>query len=316
MLYVKTDELNEVVLSHTDPMDPEYGLGKTEEELRTEGYLFEFLEELPRPLKKEGFRGVTYCDGEKFWFDYKESGAVDLQAMSLKLEEVRTKDVARKQEMDQIRTKSETIEQTQASILLEQGTLSSSISTTESTIANIETQLGTTNDNLAVALEKADLAEQRAEAVDIDSGLRHESAMSEINMQKTNLQNTDIRLDIVDMTASDTLMEMVMTQMTVDMQGQDIMTHDGKITEQEGIVGMTEANLSEVLLSTMMNEMAIGGLQTSLAETDGKLLAAENELVTTKAELLDTQQRLAAAEADVAELVLWMAEMTTGGTTT
>ena len=370
MLFVKTDELNEVVLSHTDPMDPEYGLGKTEEELRAEGYLFEFLEELPRPVKKEGFRGVTYCDGEKFWFEYKIADGVDLQAVSLRLEELRTKDLVRKNKLEAIEaenliiaseqeaiktlgeqrdarlfsaeTELSTVMGETATILLEtegiraktlevenkivaaeeqmsevstkanalenktleleqsKATLATQVSEAHAKITNVNTEISVTKENLGVAMEKATTAEQRAEAVDVAGLERHQLAMEKVAAESA-------RVDNVDMTVSQSVMELMMAQMSIDAQEQKISGHGIKLDEQGNIVGMTEEMMSQVLLENML-------LQMDVMDLSGKVLSAEQEMVTTKAELEDTQQQLAQTQAEVAELILMVLEG--GGTTT
>jgi len=72
MIFIKTNDVNDVVFCHTDPFHETYGLGKTEEELRAEGFLVDYLKELPTAEKRKGYRGIT-CFGEnKFWFRYEE----------------------------------------------------------------------------------------------------------------------------------------------------------------------------------------------------------------------------------------------------
>ena len=305
MLFVKTDELNEVVLSHTDPMDPEYGLGKTEEELRTEGYLFEFLEELPRPIKKEGFRGVTYCDGEKFWFEYKETGQADMQELMLRLEEVRTKDVARKKEMEQIRTMSDGMMAVNQSIIDVQARIENDVTTTKTSVEGLTETVNTNREDLGVAMELAELAEQRAATVDVaNTELRLETEQG-FSMQGERITMTEGRVDIVDTTVSESLMEVMMTQMQV-------LETDGRITETNGIVSMTEATLADIMLSSMMNEMALMEAEGKLTENEQKLLATESELVTTKEELGMTKARLEQSEADIAQILLMIAGGATG----
>lgn len=70
MIFIKTNELSDVVFCHTDPFHETYGLGKTTEELREEGFLVDYLKELPQAEKRKGYRGITCFDANKFWFRY------------------------------------------------------------------------------------------------------------------------------------------------------------------------------------------------------------------------------------------------------
>lgn len=294
MLFVKTDELNQVVLSHTEPMDPEYGLGKTEEELRSEGYLFEYLDELPRPGKREGYRGITYCDGSKFWFEYKEADAVDLQAMVLKLEEVRTKDVARKKEVEEVKRKAIDLETAQGTVITEQGLLKDKVDVTSEALSLVNTEIESVKSNATGIMQKAELAEQTALKVEQDGVQRHENVMNNLTSQAQKLDN-------VDMTVSGSVMEVMMTQMQVMEQEQKIVNQGLVLDEQGNVVGMTEQMMSQVLLENMM-------LQMDLMDSQQKVLSLESEMVTTKKGLADTQKLLEETQAEVAALILMVLE--------
>jgi len=70
MIFIKTNDVNDVVFCHTDPFHETYGLGKTAEELRAEGFLVDYLKELPTSEKRKGYRGITCFADNRFWFRY------------------------------------------------------------------------------------------------------------------------------------------------------------------------------------------------------------------------------------------------------
>lgn len=56
---------------HNFPLHPQYGLGKTQEELEREGIL---IEELPEPQQIEGKIAVLYCNPvtKEVWYEYED----------------------------------------------------------------------------------------------------------------------------------------------------------------------------------------------------------------------------------------------------
>ena len=65
MIYIEIDSENRVIMQHNFPFHPEYGLGKTEEELLQTGYLVEsvpsYTEEIPSGKSPE-----LHYDGTEF----------------------------------------------------------------------------------------------------------------------------------------------------------------------------------------------------------------------------------------------------------
>lgn len=65
MIYFETNSEQMVTSIHYMPFDPEYGMGKTEEELQASGYLVESLPEYTEVLP-EGKIPRLYYDGSEF----------------------------------------------------------------------------------------------------------------------------------------------------------------------------------------------------------------------------------------------------------
>jgi hypothetical protein len=69
MIFVKVNSNNEIDYVHYMPFDKKYGLGKTEEELRNEGYLYESL---PPKQEIEGKEAVLKFDPDtkQLYYEY------------------------------------------------------------------------------------------------------------------------------------------------------------------------------------------------------------------------------------------------------
>lgn len=68
VVYIQTDTRNKVVFIHNDPLDKQYGMGKSEQELLGSGYL---VESLPTNANKDGCYSTMYYEKDKgFYFEY------------------------------------------------------------------------------------------------------------------------------------------------------------------------------------------------------------------------------------------------------
>lgn len=317
MLFVKTDELQEVVLSHTNPFDPEHGLGKTEDELRAEGYLFEFFEELPRAKHKEGFRSVTYCDGEKFWFAYKEIGEVDLQMVMLRLEETRMKESLRRKEVDEVREKALMLESGQVTMSEAQTRLEGDLSATKSQIIEVNGEVEMTKEKTFVALEKA--AALEAETVSLKSTLeeattkvvaveegqaslseQHQTVVGrlvetsqqlqglneEVLVTKENTAMSIEKAEFAEQKAQQVDARLQVTDGKLETQAGEIVAVKNDVTEQKGKLEMTEMTMSESLLEMMMTQM-------TLMEQQGQLSVHTEDILAQGAVMGMTEQMMA-----------------------
>lgn len=318
MLFVKTSETGEVVMSHTNPFDPEHGLGKTEEELMQEGYLFEFLEELPRPKAKEGYRGVTFCDGQRFWFEYREAGAADLQAMALRLENVLRNDMQRKKDVDAVKVVAESIGANQDSIVTRQSVLEEKVEWTEEEVLAAKTASAVAKENAEASLERAATAEGKVAEVEVEGIRRHQVLEESLSEQGT-------RLEITEMTMSNSLMEIMLQEMNLAQAKRGLQEQGVKLTDQEQALLGAEMVLADSLMQMMMlqkelsksnqllkeTQTTLEGTRRSIGELTEKVLDSETEMVITKEELSLAQEQLTEMKADIEELRLLIA----GGTT-
>lgn len=328
MIFVKTNETNEVVMSHTNPMDPIEGLGKTEEELRAEGFVFEFLEDVPRTGKREGYRAVTYCDGEKFWFEYRELGAVDMQELLLKVEDVRRSNLKRKEELVQMKTKVEEVQTSAlainnglADVIHKNQELEQKLLPVEQALVTTGTAMEEMNQHVAnvssemmlVALETAKIPEMEAEVLQLSSVATNANEVANavkgtteehetvIAWHSENIIEHDQKIEMTEMTMSESIMEMMMTQMTLSKQQAELLKQGKSLGEQVVIVGMTEQMMAETVMGMMLAEMELGA-------TKEKLLSTTAEMVTTKKELQDTREQLTQTQAEMAELIMMILE--------
>lgn len=70
-MYIQTNDLNEIVLTHQDPYNPAYGLGMTEEELLEKGFFLKGVRSLPSVEQIEDHYVVFFSDGKSIWYEYK-----------------------------------------------------------------------------------------------------------------------------------------------------------------------------------------------------------------------------------------------------
>lgn len=70
-MYIQTNDLNEIVLTHQDPYNPVYGLKMTEEELLEKGFFLKGVRSLPSVESIEDFYVVFFSDGKSIWYEYK-----------------------------------------------------------------------------------------------------------------------------------------------------------------------------------------------------------------------------------------------------
>lgn len=68
MIFIKVNELNEVIFRHLMPFDEKHGLKKTKEQLLLEGYL---ISEIPEP-ENNGMIPKLKFDGENLFYEYSE----------------------------------------------------------------------------------------------------------------------------------------------------------------------------------------------------------------------------------------------------
>lgn len=68
MFYIETNNNNEVVYVHSMPFDEAYGLGKTEEELQSTGFL---VEDVPKVENELGFQKILKFVNDEFIIDKK-----------------------------------------------------------------------------------------------------------------------------------------------------------------------------------------------------------------------------------------------------
>lgn len=67
---IKTDAEQKVVVQHFMPFDPVDGLGKTQEELVAEGYVF--VESIPDPDPTQGYGELFYSVEQGLYYKYTE----------------------------------------------------------------------------------------------------------------------------------------------------------------------------------------------------------------------------------------------------
>lgn len=69
MIFVQTDENLRVIYTNYFPLDSKLGLGLTEEELLSKGYL---VESIPAPQNIEGKTHTLFFDGIEFTYEYQD----------------------------------------------------------------------------------------------------------------------------------------------------------------------------------------------------------------------------------------------------
>lgn len=86
MKFIRTDETGKVIFQHNFPFDQVIGLGKTEEELRLEGFI---IDSIPEPEQIDGKTVVTYySDEDGFVFVYNEIPKTQEQIQAEKLDQL------------------------------------------------------------------------------------------------------------------------------------------------------------------------------------------------------------------------------------
>ena len=67
MIYVETNAQNVVVYLHYMPFDGQYGLGKTEDELKKTGFLTDSLPGRPGPIPENQYAVLKFEGGQFSW---------------------------------------------------------------------------------------------------------------------------------------------------------------------------------------------------------------------------------------------------------
>lgn len=285
MLYVQTNETNEVVLAATNPLDPVYGLGKTEEELRATGFFFEFLEELPTPVKRDGYRAITHCDGEKFWFTYKEMQKVDLEQMVLRLESLRQQDAAKNKEIARLKND---LAAANASILETQGAVVEQVSAiTEQQVLSATQLAGAIQQ---VDMDAKDAVELAVRRVDENEG-KVEALITvipaiegEVKLTKEELSKAVLELTKKDALIAETKLELetrlseTTGAISQELQDTAIRLEDENRMNGDAIAAVHTANQETVSLLNHEKTSRAQEIEAVRVETDDKV-ALTNERV-------------------------------------
>lgn len=311
MLYLKTNEDNEVIFFHKQPFHEKYGLGKTEEELKAEGYLIDYLKDLPRAEDREGFVSKTFCDGEKFWFTYAESTETPEERYIREMNLLNEKHQQEKERTDAEIQKRELLENV--------------VEGTKQEVRSITFRTNTIDE--MVQMNLTDSAMLIMEMIDKEEKL--ENQQKEVNLQKQDLvavnetlktEKEKIKLaqnDLITAT-SDAAM---MTMQVMDMDFQLMLSKEELLQTQEALTtAQQELIEAKKQIQNMIQTNAITGSDliranaqiASLIELNAKntgdLLQAKEEMVTTNIELALAKEQLRTAQQDISNMILFMLE--------
>lgn len=283
MLYLKTNEENEVIFFHKQPFHEQYGLGKTEEELKEEGFFVDYLKELPRPEDRDGFLSKTFFDGEKFWFIYvaseetlEEQYIREMKVLNDKHENERKKNLLDEEERKRLESK------------------------LNESIVNVQEIADENNENKELTLlSLSDSAMLIMEMMNKEEEL--EAQQSEVASQKEHLLTVGISLteekekiqlatDGLLTTTSDTAM------MTMQMMDMEFTIESHKEVCDAGQEELSLAK-SEIEILVQKNK-----------EISEELLQAKEQMVTTNNELTLAKEALELAQEDIAGIILQMLE--------
>lgn len=183
-MYIQTNDLNEIVLTHQDPYNPVYGLGMTEEELLTKGFFLKGVRSLPSVEQMEDHYVVFFSDGKSIWYEYKAlETAENLQRdVQYLVQNKAEQDRLIKESLEHARTardKAMGVEEMNTLMTMESGLLALDLmekeiilNVTQQKLLSTESELGITKQKLAasdetVAQTKSDLALTQKDLADL-----------------------------------------------------------------------------------------------------------------------------------------------------
>lgn len=281
MIFIKTNNVDDVIFCHTDPFHETYGLGKTAEELRAEGFLVDYLKELPTAEKRKGYRGITCFADNRFWFRY--------VVQELTVEEQYIEQMSVIQEKQSSQEKIIKAQKEENELLKEQ---------VEQLGFNVDTSITYAGD----AHNKADQTLQETAMMTMELMFKEEAIQSqeaELIRQKALMAEQKKLLDAQQTLVTTMTTDLVAEKAKILAQKQEI-----EMTIQEtAMMTMELMNLSEALEVTKEEILAANEVAK---EMNQKILQANEEMVTTKAELLSAQENLMLTQSEVANMLLMM----------
>lgn len=290
MLYLRTNEESEVIFFHKQPFHEQYGLGKTEEELKAEGFLVDYLKELPRPEDREGFLSKTFFDGEKFWFIYvtseeslEEQYIREMKILNDKHEAERKKSLLDEEERKRLEGKlNESIVNVQA--------------IADENNNNKELTLLSLSDSAMLIMEMMN-KEEELEAQQVEVNSQKEHLLSVGNSLTEEKEKIQLATDGLLTTTSDAaMMTMQMMDMEFTIEAHKEVCDAGK---EELAGAQAELTVAKTEIETLVKKNE---------EISEELLQAKAQMVTTNEELTLAKEALKLAQEDIAGVILFMLE--------
>lgn len=287
MIFIKTNNVDDVVFCHTDPFHETYGLGKTAEELRAEGFLVDYLKELPTAEKRKGYRGITCFADNRFWFRY--------VVESLTLEEQYIEQMSILQEKQATHEKTIKAQQEENALLKQE---------VEQLGYNVDTSITYAGD----AHNKADQTLQETARMTMELMFKEEAIQNqeaELIRQKTLMNEQKKILDAQQAIVTSMTQDLVIEKAKIVAQKEEIQA----TIEESAMMTMELMNLSESLEVTKDDILKANAEAKEIKEN---ILQANAEMVRTKEELVSAQENLMLTQSEVAMMLLMMLDE--GGT--